>query len=928
MLLLLAACVVRPPTSPPSADAPSAEQSPKSGETTLADATNSSPAASGTDAVPATTEPDGEGFPPLAQSIPWPLWTYQSPPDGAKTPLPGPPDDLDLHPRDGWALVLREGRLFRWDYQGPVQALDLPGLGRVEQAAFSQFDGSLFLIVSENTKFAIERWDVEKRERKSTIYESNFALDDLVVPLLHWSARERLFFSGQGRILSCTRAGKRCYEVTSPDGKPSELTEAALAKPANEWDMPPAIIAATNARPLSIHAATGSLLWQDAKGYHERRWTEGNWGEDRLLPGATMQPAYHPNGWYMLEWLPGKVGIKATPRAGKASGAGSRQWLAFPQVSASGRSLVGYTAEGLVSETLNLPLAPVRHIEGPEAGMEQIANAVVDDPNTPLLLEKYGLAIADGGSPWLHEAYDFDQYSYVMRPVLATVDGMAETMYTGFRAVFIRTEQELAAPRLRAFLEQLSLHADGRTAEAAREAQKLLSGDYSSAEGKRVLGEASTESPVLGRLINFGDFHPRGPYDHSDALRAYFRAFKYTNSIRLSEAERRDLAAKPALVAAWKDWVDTQATYLATSRFLPMFGESRRPDWLRTACLPKETQEDPYRLFPLAWALDSEILERGVAHDSLPPECGVPTRGLPSGLDLLAGLGSAEAWRRLAGERNAYPGLEQAQAQRVALFGQKLAVDSVVSSWMRLIQILGNDELVPEKVDRWEWRSRLMESALASWASYRHTTVLINEATAAEFGGGGPDAFEVLDSEPVRHVVDPLPEAWAQLADLLSRLGAEAQKSPTTDKLAELLNQCAADASKLGGLAERQRRNEPLTELEYDYIRSFAGTIEHPTLAFLAALSNGEYPEPEPMARIVDIHTWNEPGKTPKIWHAAVGKPRRYTVLVGDRGLLIPGRGYTYSFHEVVSSGTVLDDTVWRAQVDRADRPVWTKQAP
>ena len=922
MLLLLAACVFRTPTPTPSADALPAAQKPA--QATAAEAAPSAPPP--TDDLPVATEPDEEGFPFSARSIPWPLWTYQSPPDGATTPLPGPPDDLDLHPREGWALLIREGRLYRWDYQGPVQPLNLPGLGRVKQAAFSPFDGSLYLIVSENTKHAIERWDVEKGEKKARIYEATFALGDLVVPLLHWNARERLFFSGQGRILSCTRAGKRCYEVTSPDGKPSDLTEAELAKPPNEWDMPPAVIAATDARPLSLHAATGSLLWQDAKGYHERRWTEGNWGEDRLLPSTTGQPTYHPNGWYLLEWNPGKTGLKATPRAGKAAGAGSRQWLASPQVSASGRSLVGYTAEGLAAETLTLPLAPVRHIEGPEGGMEQVANPEVQDPHTPLLLEKYGLAIADGESPWIHGAYDNDQYTYTSRPVLATVDGMAELMYTGFQAVFVRTEQDLATPRLRSFLDQLSVHANGRTAEAAREARKLIDGDYSSAEGKRVLAEAATDSPVLGRQINFGDFHPRGPYDHSDALRAYFRAFKYTNSIRLSDTERRELAAQPALVAAWKDWVDTQATYLATSRFLPMFGESRRPDWLRTECLPKETQEDPYRLFPLAWALDSEIIERGVAHDALPPECGVQHRGLPSGLDLLAGLGSAEAWRRLAGERAGYPGLEQAQAQRVALFGRPLAVDGVVSSWMRLIQILGNEELVPEKVDPWEWRSRLMETALASWASYRHTTVLINEATAAEFGGGGPDAFEVLDSEPVRHVVDPLPAAWAQLADLLTRLATEAQKSPTTDKLAELLNQAATDATRLGRLAERQGRNETLTELEYDYIRAFAGTIEHPTLAFLATLSSGEYPEPEPMARIVDIHTWNEPGKTPKIWHAAVGKPRRYTVLVGDRGLLIPGRGYTYSFHEVVSEGSVLDDKVWRAQVDRAQRPAWTQK--
>ncbi len=923
LLLLLLACRPHTPPLPP----------PTAGEPVPSAAATTEAAPEGSAATPSPQlaedpEQAAEGFLLGAYSLAWPLWTYQSPPDGAKAALPGPPEDLDLHPRDGWALVLSDGKLFRWDYVGPVEPVPLPGLAPVVQAAFSPFDGSLYLIVSKDTKYTIEHWDLEKKEKKATVYTADFPLQDLVVPFVKWNGRERLFFSGKDRILSCTRGGKGRYEVTSPDGKPSDLTEPELAKPLHEWELAPAMVAATHARPKSFHLALGSLIWQDDAGTHERRWTDGNWDKDRLLPASTSVPFYHPNGWYLLEWTPGKMGLKATPRVGKPSGTSQQIWLAPPQVSASGRTLVGYTTEGLVSETLNLPLAPVRHIEGLMGGMEALANPEVEDSGTPPLLEKYGLAIADGESPWIHGAYDNDLYNYTTRPVLATVDGMAELMYTGFQAVFVRTEQDLAAPRLGAFLDQLATHASGSTAEAAREAKKLLNGDYSSEEGKRVVAETPAESPVLGRSVNFGDFHPRGPYEHNDSLRAYFRAFKYTNSIRLSESERRSLAAEPTLVAAWKAWTDTQATYLSSSRFLPMFGESRRPSWLREQCLPKETQEDPYRLFPLAWALDSEILERGVAHDALPAECGVQYRGLPSGLDLLAGLGSPEAWRRLAGERARYPGLEQAQSQRVALFGQKLAVDGVVSSWMRLIQILGTEELVPEKVDPWEWRSRLMETALASWASYRHTTVLINEASAAEMGGGGPEAFEVQDSEPVRHVVDPLPEAWAQLADLLTRLATESQKSPTTDRLAELLLQGAADATRLGQLAERQRRNEPLTEVEYDYIHAFAGTIEHPTLAFLATLSDGEYPEPEPLARIVDIHTWNEPGKTPKIWHAAVGKPRRYTVLVGDRGLLIPGRGYMYSFHEVISEGKVLDDTAWRAQVDRAQRPAWTKKAP
>ncbi|HNC97730.1 MAG TPA: hypothetical protein PKW90_16480, partial [Myxococcota bacterium] len=233
-MLLLLACALRPPTAPAPTEPPAAEAgSPETPAPEQVLPASVLPAA----AAAARPEVDEEGFLPQARNIPWPLWTYQSPPDAAMAPLPGPPQDLDLHPREGWALVLREGRLFRWDYQAPVQALDLPGLAPVLQAAFSPFDGSLYLIVSENTKYRIERWDLDKKERKAMVYQADFPLADLVVPFLQWDGRERLFFSGKGRILSCTRAGKRCYEVTSPDGKASPLTDPELAKPPQDWNM-------------------------------------------------------------------------------------------------------------------------------------------------------------------------------------------------------------------------------------------------------------------------------------------------------------------------------------------------------------------------------------------------------------------------------------------------------------------------------------------------------------------------------------------------------------------------------------------------------------------------------------------------------------------------------------------------------------------
>jgi hypothetical protein len=92
LLLLLLSCTPHtPPASPPAAGEPA----------TGAPAAATAQAAVPASPVPARPAPPpqlsedpeeaAEGFLYGAHSLAWPLWTYQSPPDGAKATLPGPP---------------------------------------------------------------------------------------------------------------------------------------------------------------------------------------------------------------------------------------------------------------------------------------------------------------------------------------------------------------------------------------------------------------------------------------------------------------------------------------------------------------------------------------------------------------------------------------------------------------------------------------------------------------------------------------------------------------------------------------------------------------------------------------------------------------------------------------------------------------------
>ena len=210
-----------------------------------------------------------------------------------------------------------------------------------------------------------------------------------------------------------------------------------------------------------------------------------------------------------------------------------------------------------------------------------------------------------------------------------------------------------------------------------------------------------------------------------------------------------------------------------------------------------------------------------------------------------------------------------------------------------------------------------METALRTWVNLGHTTVLVNEGTGAEMGGAW-FGFELLETEPPRGVIDPLPEAWGHLASMLEAL--EVLARPIDPGVAKELAAAAASTRKYASLAAQQRDGQPLGKEGYEAINNYGRAIEHPFLKLQAALHPTEgIAGPDPMIKIVDVQSWKVPGET-QIWHVAVGRPQAVTVLLGDRGVVVPGHGAVYSYEEVMA-GRRLDDQAVRAVVDQTPRP-------
>ena len=105
-------------------------------------------------------------------------------------------------------------------------------------------------------------------------------------------------------------------------------------------------------------------------------------------------------------------------------------------------------------------------------------------------------------------------------------------------------------------------------------------------------------------------------------------------------------------------------------------------------------------------------------------------------LEVLGGKRTVtDAARSLGTSRNHFQTLMHRGLR--ARFGKPLPREPFPTAWLALVQRLVTDDLVPEGVSPEIWRRRLLQTALAAWTSFRHTTVLVNEESGAECGEGG-----------------------------------------------------------------------------------------------------------------------------------------------------------------------------------------------
>ena len=212
---------------------------------------------------------------------------------------------------------------------------------------------------------------------------------------------------------------------------------------------------------------------------------------------------------------------------------------------------------------------------------------------------------------------------------------------------------------------------------------------------------------------------------------------------------------------------------------------------------------------------------------------------------------------------------------------------------------------LPSNRSDWKaWDAKRLQTGLASWATLRHATVLVNETSGAECGEGG---YEEIVLRAPRGYVEPDPATFTALAGLfdaaavkLRGMALEGERIPGKDSAGTrtlrqgLLNRLKESAQHRPALrlhGGQELRGQALTDSEYEVILDVGKVAEHHFLVYKSLSTQGlGLANPEPIPKIADVA--HGPEGKPYLY-AAVGRPMEWNQIVPffGRREIVKGRG-------------------------------------
>ena len=619
-------------------------------------------------------------------------------------------------------------------------------------------------------------------------------------------------------------------------------------------------------------------------------------------------------------------------------------------------------------------------------------------------LDRQSVVVSDTPTSSFHIGYDSVFRSH--KRVYVTADAMLYAWHDSYDAILMGLETSALIGRLRLMLTGLRDALPSSTADSAARADvdTYLGVALSLLEGKPaapVAGASAKEVdgivalavaaagdgvlPLAGQDIHFdySMLKPRGHYTQSPELERYFRAMSFVGRAELRLASRqggpwkvsrRALAASEVLRALFavtpsaKDaWHTLDATLAALVGPADSMGEgtyeqaiakidpkTATDDQLVAALLPASHQRVKTQLAPPEQS-DLAYVVLGQRYVADAHTFGDVTYGalqtkrmMPSPLDIGAVVfRNPAAAELLAPEKKTFGAEYEAalvsSSARIDAERGDLAKSSLYHGWLFALRELSpdreRDAALPAPFTSSVWAKRMLNTQLASWTELRHDNLLYaKQSVTAEAGCDYPDGY-----------VDPYPAFWTAYAGLGRKGIAIAEGLPVTPAAKERLRlyfeRIVAAGDRLAQIAERERKNEPLTDDDGEFFNHMVSVTGRDAVCTVVLDPGGWYADLyydkrnalafEPV--IADVHTQptdEEGNPVGKVLHVATARPRMMAITINHDGGAHPQTyfGFVSTYAELTTTSYKrYTDEEWRSTLDKGvPIPNWENelQAP
>ena len=294
-------------------------------------------------------------------------------------------------------------------------------------------------------------------------------------------------------------------------------------------------------------------------------------------------------------------------------------------------------------------------------------------------------------------------------------------------------------------------------------------------------------------------------------------------------------------------------------------------------------------------------------------------RGLPKGLDLLAAMGSEEAYSLLDEMGETHYENYESQMQKVKSEVADLGLDSWTQnlywSWLYSMQPVFSlkGEQYPAFMQTKAWLHKDMSTALSTWTELKHDTILYSKQVMAEMGGGS-------DEEPPHGYVEPNPEAYARLLALalMTRTGLEEREildQTTSSNLDNMID----ELQFLLDMSQKELNGGEITEDDYWRLTYYGGWLEAMTIAAADPAENIDYRaylEDQKSALVADVASGFG-----SVLEEGVGYPATILVVSPESPYHVTVGGvYTY-YEFLVTADQRMTDEAWRSALESGSAP-------